>query len=100
MTTMTILEAKKILDIVSVALQESAYEQGHKHRPVSALRGYDLQQICTALKLHIANEYLRLAEQDDFELQFAEGLKLYDSLPWLVMDGFVADKEVDDLFRR
>ena len=63
MTTMTILEAKKILDIVSVALQESAYEQGHKHRPISALRGYDLQQICTALKLHIANEYLRLLSE-------------------------------------
>lgn len=90
---MTITEADEILNVVSSALQDTS----HRHHPVSALQGYDLQDICIALKLRIANERLQLAHMPDFEMQFAEGLKLYDSIPWQIMMSFVPDDQVDDI---
>ena len=91
MATMTILEAEKVVDIVANALEAT----GHRHRPVSALQGYDIYQICTALKLRLANEFLLSAHRDDFEQQFSDGLRLYDSTPWHVINGFVPDDQVD-----
>lgn len=94
MATMTIAEAEKILDIVYSALQDTS----HRHHPVSALKGNDIYQICAALKLQIANEFLLLAHRDDFDQQFAEGLRLYDGIPWIIVTTFVADDLVDERF--
>jgi hypothetical protein len=88
---MTINEAEHILDIVSAALQDESHPYGH---PVSALQGYDLFDIITALKLRIANEYLLFYGQPDFEELFSEGIRLYDSVPWSIMGTFVADDDV------
>src|SRR5882757_5337231 len=88
-TTTTIQEAERILDIVSAALQEAS----HPH-PVSALQGYDIFDICIALKLRIANEFLLLSRRPDFDARFSEGLRLYQSLPWQVMSSFVADDQL------
>jgi hypothetical protein len=93
MDTMTISEAEKIIDIVSAALQDTS----HRHHPISALRGYNIYEICIALKLRIANEFLHLAYRDDFDERFAEGLRLYSSTPWLIMR-FVPDDQADDPF--
>jgi len=90
---MTIAEAEKIIDIVSAALEDTS----HRHRPVSALKGYDIYRICTALKLRIANEFLVLAGRDDCDEKFADGLKLYDSVPWQVMRSFAPDDQIDSL---
>ena len=92
MATMTIPEAEKILDIVSAALQDIQ----HRHHPISALKGYDISQICIALKLQIANEFLYLADRDDFDSQFAEGLKLYGGIPWQIIR-FVPDNQVENI---
>ena len=89
---MTIHEAEHILDIVSAALQDNSHRFGQ--HPISSLRGYGLPAIITALKLRIANEFLQLAHSVNFEQQFAEGLKLYDSIPWQIMRSFVADDQV------
>src|SRR5262245_46321093 len=91
MATMGIEEAERILDIVSRALQD----RSHRHCPISALKGYDLPQIDTALKLRIANEYLLLANKPDFETQFKAGVDLYDGVPWTIMSRFVPDDQVD-----
>lgn len=61
------------------------------------LRGYDIYQIITALKLRIANEFLLLSHRTDFDDQFAEGLKLYGSVPWQIMRSFVPDDQVDSI---
>lgn len=92
MATMTLSEAEKILDIVSAALQDTS----HRHHPVSALKGYDIYQICTAIKLRIANEFLLLANRADFDGRFTEGLNLYDSIPYHVMR-FVPDNQVNNI---
>lgn len=92
MATMTMAEAESILDIVSVALQDTS----HRHYSVSALKGYDIYQIRTALKLRIANELLHLAHRDDFDEQFADGLKIYSGIPWSIMR-FVPGDQVDSL---
>lgn len=91
--TMTVSEAEKIIDIVSEALALT----GHRHRPVSALKGYDIYQICKALQLRIANEYLLLANRDDFEGQFAIGVNLYGGIPWQIIRQFVPDEQVDSI---
>ena len=93
MATMTMAEAESILDIVSVALRDIS----HRHHPVSALKGHDIYQICTALKLRIANEFLLLAGRNDFGKQFEDGLKLYDSIPFTIMGSFVPDDQVDSI---
>ena len=90
MATMTMAEVDRIIDIVYEAVQDTS----HRHHPISALKGYDIYQICTAFKLRIANEFLLLVERDDFEKQFAEGLKHYDAGPWHIMR-FVPDHQVD-----
>jgi hypothetical protein len=91
-TTMTISEAEHILDIVSAALQDDSHPFGR--HPISSLKGYDMFSILTALKLRIANEFLQLVHRADFEKQFADGLKLYDSIPWQIMSSFVEDDQV------
>ena len=91
-TTMTISEAEHILDIVSVALQDDSHPFGR--HPISSLKGYDMFSILTALKLRIANEFLQLIHRAHFEKQFADGLKLYDSIPWQIMSSFVEDDQV------
>jgi len=93
METMTIEEAEKILDIVSTALEEKRI---HRHPPISALKGYDIYQILTALKLLIANEFLHLAHRDDFDVQFAEGLRLYGVI-LIQLWRFVPDDQVDNI---
>ena len=93
---MTLTEAEEILDIVSAALQDAS----HRRHPVSALQGHDLREICIALKLRIANERLQLAHRPEFEEQFAEGLKLYGSIPWQIMGTFVPDDQVDTVGAR
>ena len=90
---MTISEAKHILDIASAALQDTS----HRHHPISSLQGYDIFEICIALKLRIANEFLMLANRDNFEEQFAERLKLYGGIPWLIMMSFVPDEQADSV---
>lgn len=93
MVAMTISEADEILDIVSAALQDTS----HRLHPVSALKGYDLHDICVALKLRIANERLQLAHSPDFEERFAERLELYGGIPWDIMMIFVPDDQVDNI---
>jgi hypothetical protein len=88
---MTLLEAERIFNSVIDALQDTS----HRHVPLSALRGHDIYDICTALKLRVANEYLLLVGRDDFEKLFADGLKLYDSGPSLVAMRVVPDDQVD-----
>lgn len=91
-TTMTIAEAEHVLDLLSAALQDPRHPPGQ--HPVSSLGGHDLFDVVNALKLRIANEYLQLSHRSDFEQQFAEGLKLYDGIPWQVMSSFVADEHL------
>jgi hypothetical protein len=95
---MTILEAERILDAVSEALQDDSHPHGH--HPISALKGYGMFDILIALKLRIANEFLQLAHRVDFERQFAEGLTLYDKIPWQIMGSFVADDQVGQVGAR
>ena len=97
MATMTILEAEEIIEIVTAALLG---EGGRRGRPVSALKGNDICEICTALKLRVANEFLQLAERSNFEEQFEAGLKLYDGVPWSIILSFVPDDQVDNILAR
>jgi hypothetical protein len=94
MATMTMAEAESIINILYAELQDTS----HPHHPVSALKGYDIYQICTAFKLRIANEFLLLVGRDDFEKQFADGLKHYDAGPGIVILSFVPDHQVDSPF--
>lgn len=93
---MTLREAEKVFDIVTDALQNDP----HRHVPLSALKGYDIYQVSTALKLRIANEFLILAPRDDFDEKFSDGLKLYDSGPLLLAMRVVPDNQVDDVRAR
>jgi hypothetical protein len=93
MGTMTLQEAERVFDIVTDVLQDTR----HLHVPVSALKGYDIYQICTALKLRVANEFLVLAGREDFEEQFGDGLKLYDTGPWHISMRVVPDEQADDI---
>ena len=95
---MTIHEAWRILNIVSAALQDESHPYGQ--HPISSLQGYDIFDILVALKLRIANEFLQLVHRSDFEQQFAEGLKLYDNIPWQIMRSFVADDQVGQIGAR
>jgi len=97
-TTMTIAEAECILDLVSAALQDKTHPYGQ--HPVSALQGHDIFDILMALKLRIANEFLQFAHRSDFEEQFSDGLKLYDSVPWQIMRSFVADDQLGQIGAR
>lgn len=90
---MTVAEADAILEIVCTALQDTS----HRRRPVSALQGHDLHDIRVALKLRIANERLELAHRTDFEERFADGLRVYGSIPWQIMMSFVPDDQVDNI---
>jgi hypothetical protein len=95
--TMTVSEAYYVVfDLVGPALQD----ESHLHHPVSALRGYDLVQICTAFNLLVANEFLLYADREVFdekvgEEKFAKGVELYASIPLTVVGNFVADDQAD-----
>ncbi len=93
--TMTIREAENILNVVSAALQDETHPYGQ--HPVSALHGYDIFEILTALRLRIANEFLQLVHRSDFDQQFSDGLRLYDSIPWQIMRSFVADDQLGQI---
>jgi hypothetical protein len=95
---MTVTEAEHIIDLVSTALQDESHLYGQ--HPVSALQGYDIFDILTALKLRIANEFLLLSRRPDFEQQFSEGLRLYDNIPWQIMHSFVADDQLGQIGAR
>ena len=101
MTTMTVSEACYIVfDIVAAELARG--RRGHHHHPVSALREYDIVQICTAFNLVVANEFLlaklTARQDDDFEREFSETMKWYECGPLHVVGPtFVADDEVDAL---
>jgi hypothetical protein len=103
MATMTVSEACYVaFDIVAAELKGGCH--GHLHHPVSALKGYDIVQICTAFKLLVASEFLfyrclgQMTESDEYEEKFTEGVKLYEVFPLhLVGPSFVADDEVDVL---
>jgi hypothetical protein len=90
---MTISEAEKILSIV----QDALMDRTHLHHPISSLKGYDIYQIFTAVRLRIANEFLYLANRSDFEERFAEGLIHYEGLAFPLTSTFVPDDQVDDL---
>lgn len=91
MATMTIVEAEHIFYILCIALQDTS----HRHHPVSALEGYDIYQICTALKLKIANEFLLLTGRGDFDEKFSEAVEYYEAGPGYVISLFVPDDQVD-----
>lgn len=93
MATMTVSEANYIFDIVCAALEDTS----HRHIPISALRGYDIYQICTAFKLQIANEFLILAHRSDFALRFEEGVKLFDGGPGIIMFRVAPDDQIDSI---
>ena len=96
MATMTVSEASYIFDIVCEVLQDTS----RRHIPVSALRGYDIYQICTAFKLQIANEFLILAHRSDFAQRFEDGVKLYDGGPGIIILNVVPDDQVDSIGAR
>jgi len=89
---MTIEEAERILDVLGTALQQT----GHRHYLLSSLQGYDARDICIALKLRTAREYLHMAQGSGSEEAFLESLKLYDSIIWH-LGMFVPDEQCDDL---
>ncbi len=90
---MTMAEAYSILDVVAVALRDIS----HRHHPVSALKGHDIYQICTAIKLRIVNEVLLFAGRNDFQKLFEDWLKLDDSVFWTIVRSFVPDDQVDSI---
>ena len=91
MATMTISEAEHVFNIVLAAIGDTS----HRHTPVSALKGYDIYQICTALKLKIANEFLLYTGRDDFEEKFAKLVNFYEAGPGHITMGVVPDDQVD-----
>jgi hypothetical protein len=91
---MTISEAEQIINIVCKALQRKSQ---HNYHPISSLKGYDVFQIDSALKLRIANEFLCLSGRPDFEEKFSEWIKLAESVPLLIEDLFVLDEELEKL---
>ena len=76
-------------------------DESHRNRLVSALRGYDIVQICTAFKLLVANEFVLYANREVFEEKvgeekFMKGLAWYESGPLNVVGpNFVADDQAD-----
>lgn len=100
MATMTVSEAYYVVfDILATELANGA--DGHRHHAVSALKGYDIIQICTAFKLLVANEFLLYANRDVFEEsvgeeKFTKSLEWYECGPLHVVGPtFVADEQVD-----
>ena len=84
-------EAVRIVGIVQAALQEEC----ERFHPVSALKGYSIRQIDSAMKLHVANEVLISGHRADFSKFFEEGLKLYGGAVMSAMLTFVADEDVN-----
>ena len=93
MATMTMLEANHILDIIFKELQDTS----HRHRPVSALEGYDICQIDSAVKLQIANKFLHCALKSNPVECFADAMKVYGLAIGVVTLNFVPDDQVDDI---
>ena len=91
MATMTIAESERVFNIVLAAFGDTS----HRHTPVSALKGYDIYQICTALKLKIANCFLLYAGRDDFEEKFAKLVNFCEGGPGLIMMCVVPDDQAD-----
>jgi len=99
MATMTISEAEHVIDIVvAVLLQEPTTSKGedkrscywHNYTRLSILQGYDVFQIDTALKLRLANMFLFLAKENDFEEKFTKEIRIC-TLPAPALSLFIPD---------
>ena len=98
MATMTFSEAYYVVfDILGPALLTE--RKDHIRKPISAFKGYDLVQICTAYNLIVANEFLLrgflLPTKCDALEEFAETLTRGGCFAGLPL--FVADDQVDDI---
>jgi hypothetical protein len=81
--------AEPILDIVSVALQRDELP----FIPRSALRGHDVYEIDTALKLRIANEFLWLAHKGR-EAEIEARAEQWGAIPYHVAMQVVDDEKL------
>jgi hypothetical protein len=95
-STMTLKEAGNIIDIVQSAMEGKEVYDLQFH-PACRLKGYDMIHIDTALKLRLATEFLILSGMDRSEREFAEGIKLYSSIPWTILTNFVDDDKFEQL---
>jgi hypothetical protein len=98
--SMTVSEAYYVaFDIVASELAGGC--KGHLYHPVSALKGYDIIEICIAFKLVVANAFLLYADRDAFdettgEKKFRELLEWCDSGAFHVVGpSFVPDDQID-----
>jgi tetratricopeptide (TPR) repeat protein len=90
--TMTVQEAEHIVfDIITVALEDKS----HRYAPVSALKGYNLHEICVAQKLIIANQFLGLAHMDNSMEEFEKHLKTTAAWLMQILMFFVPDDQID-----
>ena len=93
LTTMTLQEAEHIIfEVVLVAMEDKR----HRYRPISALKGYDMHQICVAYKLVIANQFLGLAHRKDSLKEFENQTQGAGALLLAIQTTFVPDDHVDD----
>jgi len=95
MATMTIPEANQIVDLLHGLFSEGRPVYGKY--PVSLLQGWDLFQIDSAQKLHIANSFLLLAELNDSEERFTAILEHFDPAMLIIAPAFVEDQKLDEL---
>lgn len=88
---MTISQAEEIIDLISAVLQS---ESTQPYRPVSLLKGYDIVQIDAALKLRLANQFLYLSGNPDFENKFGAAVQAYAGIPFHIASMFVPDESL------
>lgn len=94
LTTMTLQEAEHIIfGVVLVAMEDKR----HRYRPISALKGYDMHQICVAYKLVIANQFLGFAHRKDSLKEFENHTQGAGALLLAIQTTFVPDDHVDDV---
>jgi len=94
MATMTVPEAEHVIDLVVTALDRRNDKAGkwwNSYRSCSAFQGYDFYQIDIALKLRIANGFLFLSRQPNFEEQFAKEVQFCE-IPILPLSLFVPEE--------
>lgn len=77
---MTINEAEKIINVVSVVLQNKSYS-GLK--PRTLLKGYSNGQIVAALKLVTAKQFLQFCESNRMDI-FQSAVDCYSSIPMYI----------------
>jgi len=92
--TMTVQEAEYIIfEVVLVAMEDKR----HRRKPISALKGYDMHQICVAHKLVIANQFVGLAHRKDSLKEFENYTNGASALLVAIQVSFVPDNQVDDV---